>query len=170
MLVQGAAMHIAQVNIARLLVDRGDPMVADFFAAIGPINAIADVSPGFVWRLQDEQGDATSIRPWDDDRLIVNMSVWASIEALEAYVYRSAHLRVLRRRREWFERLDQRFVAMWWVPAGHLPSIDEAKARLEHLERHGPTPTAFSFRQRFPPPDLPAVVADAPAVRAARVT
>jgi hypothetical protein len=154
-----SGMHIAQVNIARLRADRDDPMVADFVAALGPINAIADVSPGFVWRLQDEAGDATAIRAWDDDRLIINMSVWATIDALEAYVYQSAHLGVLRRRREWFERLEQRSVALWWVPVAHIPSVDEAKARLEHLGRHGPTPTAFTFRQRFPPPDDP-VVAD----------
>jgi hypothetical protein len=145
-------MHIAQLNIARLRADRDDPVVSAFFAAIDPINAIADVSPGFVWRLQDEHGDATAMRPWDDDRLIVNMSVWESIDALEEYVYRSVHVGVMRRRREWFDRLEQRYLALWWVPAGHIPSIGEAKARLEHIERHGPTPVAFTFRQRFPAP------------------
>jgi hypothetical protein len=148
-------MHIAQLNIARLRADRDDPMVARFFAAIDPINAIADVSPGFVWRLQDERGDATAIRAWDDDRLIVNMSVWESIEALEGYVYQSAHVGVMRRRREWFDRLEQRYLALWWVSAGHIPSIDEAKIRLEHLERHGPTDVAFTFRQQFPAPADP---------------
>ena len=146
-------MHIAQLNIARLRADRDDPVVAEFFAAIDPINAIADVSPGFVWRLQDESGDATGIRLWDDDRLIVNMSVWSSIAALEDYVYRSAHVGVMRRRREWFDRLEQRYLVLWWVPGGHIPSIDEAKARLEHLEAHGPTPTAFTYRQAYPAPD-----------------
>ena len=143
-------MHIAQLNIARLRVDRDDPMVAEFFAAIDPINAVADVSPGFVWRLQEESGNATAIRPWDDDRLIVNMSVWASIEALEEYAYRSAHVEVMRRRREWFDRLDARYMVLWWVPVGHIPSVDEGRARLDHLDRHGPTPVAFTFRQRFP--------------------
>jgi len=145
-------MHIAQLNIARLHADRDDPAVSGFFAAIDPINAIADVSPGFVWRLHDEHGDATAMRPWDDDRLIVNLSVWESIEALEEYVYRSAHVGVMRRRREWFDRLEQPYLALWWVPAGQIPSIDEAKTRLEHIERHGPTPVAFTFRQRFPAP------------------
>ncbi len=142
-------MHLAQLNIARLRADRDDPMVADFFAAIDPINAIADLSPGFVWRLQEESGNATAIRPWDDDRLIVNMSVWESIEALDAYVYRSAHVVVMRRRREWFDRLGQRFMVLWWVPPGHRPSVDEARDRLAHLERHGPTPHAFTFRRAF---------------------
>jgi hypothetical protein len=145
-------MHIAQLNIARLRAHRDDPMVAAFFAAIDHINAIADVSAGFVWRLQEESGNATGIRPWDDDRLIVNMSVWQSVEALEAYVYRSAHVDVMRRRREWFDRLEQRYLALWWVPEGHVPSIDDAKARLEHLERHGPSEVAFTFGQRFPAP------------------
>jgi hypothetical protein len=143
-------VHIAQLNIARLRADRDDPLVKDFFAAIEPINAIADQSPGFVWRLQDENGNATAIRPWGDDRLIVNMSVWESIEALERYVYRSAHVGVMRRRREWFQHLGQRYLALWWVEPGHIPTVDEAKARLEHLDRHGPTPVAFTFRERFP--------------------
>jgi hypothetical protein len=146
-------MHIAQLNIARLRADRDDPVVAGFFAAIDPINAMADVSPGFVWRLQDDQGDATSIRAFDEESLIVNMSVWTGIEALEEYAYRSAHVGVMRRRREWFDRLGQRYMVLWWVPVGHLPTVEEGKARLEQLERHGPTAGAFTFRERFPPPD-----------------
>ena len=156
-------MHIAQLNIARLRADRDDPMVAAFFAAIDPINAVADASPGFVWRLQEESGNATAIRPWDDDRLIVNMSVWASIEALEEYAYRSAHVEVMRRRREWFDRLDGRYMALWWVPVGHIPSVDEGRARLEHLDRHGPTPVAFTFRQRFPADPAQASLGASPA-------
>ena len=155
-------MHIAQLNIARLRADRDDPMVGAFFAAIDPINAVADASPGFVWRLQEESGNATAIRPWDDDRLIVNMSVWASIEALEEYAYRSAHVGVMRRRREWFDRLDARYMALWWVPVGHIPTVDEGRARLEHLDRHGPTPVAFTFRQRFPADPAQASLAGSP--------
>ena len=118
-----------------------------------------------------ESDDATAIRPWDDDRLIVNMSVWESIEALEDYVYRSAHVGVLRRRREWFERLERRYVTLWWVPVGHIPSIDEAKARLEHLERHGPSEVAFPFRQRFPAPlDGPVPVAGSRSMSVAQST
>jgi hypothetical protein len=146
-------MHIAQVNIARLRADRDDPLVADFFAAIDAINALADASPGFVWRLQEETGNATGIHPWDDDRTIVNMSVWSSIEALQEYVYGSAHVGVMRRRREWFDRLGRSYLALWWVSPGHVPTIDEAKERLEHLERHGPTPAAFTFRHPSPAPE-----------------
>jgi hypothetical protein len=115
------------------------------------VNALADRSPGFVWRLQTEDGDATAVRGFGDDRLIVNMSVWASVESLAEFVYRGAHVEVMRRRREWFERL-RTVMCLWWVPAGHLPSVAEAEERLAHLEVHGPTARAFSFRERFPAP------------------
>ena len=117
------------------------------------MNARADNAPGFVWRLQDESGDATGIRAFGDDRLIVNMSVWESIEALETWVYRDrGHLAVVRRRRDWFEKMDA-FMVLWWVPAGHLPTVGEAEERLDLLRRDGPTPRAFTFRHRFPEPD-----------------
>jgi hypothetical protein len=148
-------MHIAQFNIARLQADRDDPAVAGFFAALDRINAVADAAPGFVWRLQEPSGNATAIRPWDDDRVIVNMSVWRSIDALERYVYRSEHATVLRRRREWFDRLGRRHMVLWWVHEGHVPSVEEAKERLEHLEAEGPGPYAFTFRQAFPAGDAP---------------
>jgi Domain of unknown function (DUF3291) len=114
---------------------------------------VADRSPGFVWRLQSEEGNATSIPVLGDDRLIVNMSVWESIDHLAQFVYRGGeHLAVMRRRREWFQRMKV-FMALWWVPAGHLPTVAEAEERLEHLRAHGPTAFAFTFRQRFPAPD-----------------
>jgi len=146
------AHHIAQLNVGILRAHRDDPLVADFMAALDPINAIADASPGFVWRLDTPEGNATAIRPYDDDRILVNMSVWESIETLHAYAYRSAHTDVLRRRREWFERFDGPSMVIWWVPVGHIPSIDEAKERLALLGRDGPTPEAFNFRETFPPP------------------
>ena len=120
-------------------------------ALLEPINAIADQAPGFVWRLQTEDGNATSIPVLGDDRLIVNMSVWESIDQLADFVYRSGHVAVMRRRREWFERIKV-FMALWWVPAGRLPSVTEAEERLAHLRVHGPTAHAFTFRQRFPAP------------------
>jgi hypothetical protein len=120
-------------------------------ALLDPVNAIADRAPGFVWRLQTEEGNATSIPVLGDDRLIVNMSVWESIDELVDFVYRSDHVAVIRRRREWFERIRLYF-ALWWVPAGHLPTVTEAEERLEHLRAHGPTAHAFTFRRRFPPP------------------
>jgi hypothetical protein len=145
------SLHLAQVNIARMRAPLDDPVMAGFVARLDEINALADGSPGFVWRLQTEAGNATYLRPYDDERIIINMSVWETIEHLSAYVYQSRHSEVLRRRREWFEKLDTPVVALWWVPAGRIPSIDEAKKRIAHLQEHGPTPFAFSFRSPFPP-------------------
>jgi hypothetical protein len=145
------AFHLAQVNIARMVEPLDSPRLAGFVAALEPINALADGAPGFVWRLQTEEGDATSIRAFEDDLLLVNLSVWASFEALGDFVYRSDHAGVMRRRREWFEPMET-YVALWWVAAGHLPTVAEAKERLEHLEADGPTPFAFTFRVPFPPP------------------
>ena len=102
-----------------------DPLMADFVAELAPINALADRSPGFVWRLQSEYGDATSIKVYDDDMIIINLTVWESIESLCEYVYKSAHYRVLRDRKRWFEKFDCPYYALWWVPAGHLPSPEE---------------------------------------------
>jgi hypothetical protein len=120
-------------------------------ARLDPVNAIADQAPGFVWRLQTEEGNATSIPVLGDDRLIVNMSVWESIDQLADFVYRGGHVAVMRRRREWFERIKV-FMALWWVPAGHVPTVSEAEERLEHLRAHGPTAHAFTFRRRFAAP------------------
>jgi hypothetical protein len=144
--------NIAEVNIALPLAPVDSPLLEEFAALLDPINALADRSPGFVWRLQTEDGNATAIRAFDDDRLIVNMSVWESIEQLTEFVYRSGHVSVMRRRREWFERIRLNMV-LWWVPEGHLPSLSEAETRLAHLRAHGPTPFAFTFKQRFATPD-----------------
>jgi uncharacterized protein DUF3291 len=150
-------IQLAQINIAHMKGALEDPVMAGFVAQLDEINAIADRSPGFVWRLQTTEGNATYLRPFDDERIIVNMSVWESIEHLRAYVYRGAHADALRRRREWFDKLGRMELAMWWIPAGHIPSVDEGKKRLEALERLGPTPFAFTFKQTFPPD--PAVIA-----------
>jgi Domain of unknown function (DUF3291) len=147
-----ASHHLSQVNIALPQEPLDSPALAEFVAGLEPVNALADGSPGFVWRLQTEEGDATGIRAFGDDRLIVNLSVWTSLEALRAFVYGGGHLAVMRRRREWFERMGGAFLALWWVPAGHVPSVAEAEERLERLRRLGPTPDAFSFRTHFPPP------------------
>jgi heme-degrading monooxygenase HmoA len=146
--------HLAQINIGRLLAPLDDPLIADFVAQLDEINALAERSPGFVWRLQTQEGNATDLRPYEDDRIIVNMSVWESIEQLKDYVYRSAHTEALKRRREWFEKFDGTFLALWWVEAGHLPTIEEAKQRLNHLHKHGESEFAFSFKNPFPPPTL----------------
>ena len=156
--------HVAQVNIGRFRAPINDPIMEGFRAQLDPINAIADRSPGFVWRLQTEDGNATAIRPYADERMAINMSVWESLEALQQYVYKSAHIGPLRDRKEWFEPIDGPILALWWVPAGHVPTLTEALDRLEHLKLHGPTRHAFTFRTSFGPPDsaseLPALDAE----------
>jgi len=147
--------HLAQVNVARARGETTDPVMAEFVARLPEINALADRSPGFVWRLQTEDGDATAVRPYQDARILINLSVWTDLRALSSYVYGSAHAAVMRRRREWFERFDRLYLALWWVPAGHRPSVAEAVARLAHLERHGPTAFAFSFTSPFEPDGRP---------------
>jgi heme-degrading monooxygenase HmoA len=146
-----AGYHVAQCNIARVRAPLDSPLLAEFVAALEPINQLADQAPGFVWRLQTEDGDATAIRPFDDDRIMVNLSVWESIEALSAFTYSTTHRDVMRRRRQWFEKVDDAYLVLWWVPSGTVPTISDAKARLEHLRRHGPSAEAFTFRSPFPP-------------------
>lgn len=141
--------HLAQLNIGRMLAPINDPAMAEFFANLDPINALADGAPGFVWRLQSESGNATDYRPYDDDMLIVNMSVWESLESLREYVYKTAHADFIRKRRHWFEKMDELFLVLWWVPVGTIPTVEEAKERLEHLRQHGETSYAFSFRRTF---------------------
>jgi hypothetical protein len=146
--------HLAQVNIALPKAPLDSVQLAGFVQQLEPINALADVSSGFVWRLQTEEGDATSVRAFGDDRLIVNMSVWSSLEALRDFVFRSAHADVLRRRKGWFEPMPELFTAMWWILVDTIPTIGEAEERLEHLRRRGPTPRAFTFREPFPAPSV----------------
>jgi len=148
-----SAYELAQLNIGIIKGPMDSPVMADFAANLERINAVADRSPGFVWRLQTDEGDATAIRPFDDENLLVNMSVWRDVESLNSYVYSSAHVQVMRRRREWFERMDKAFLVLWWVPAGHRPTITEAIEKLELLRSLGPTAQAFTFRQSFPSPD-----------------
>jgi len=148
-----SSYEIAQMNVGIIKGPMDSPIMAEFAANLDRINALADRSPGFVWRLQTEEGNATAIRPFADENLLVNMSVWRDLESLSEYVYRSAHAEILRRRREWFERMSEAYLVLWWVPAGHRPSIEEGVAKLEWLRAHGPTPEAFTFRRAFPPPD-----------------
>ena len=143
--------HLAQVNIGRMKGDLDSPVMADFVARLDEINALADQSPGFVWRLQTEAGNATYLRPYDDDRILFNLSVWERVDALKTYVYHTAHAELLKNRRAWFEQFDGSWLALWWVPAGHIPGIDEAKKRLAHLEAHGPSHFAFTFKKLYAP-------------------
>ena len=145
--------HIAQLNVGRLLAPLEDPLIDGFRALLAPINALADAAPGFVWRLQDEAGDATSIRPFEDTTVLVNYSIWETPEDLWNFAYRSRHLEPLRQRRAWFETPREPHVVLFWIPAGTRPDIEEAKRRLAHLRAHGPTPYAFTFQERFPAPD-----------------
>ena len=145
--------HVAQVNIGRIRAPLEDPIMTGFVTRLDEINALADRSPGFVWRLQTTEGNATYLRPYADDRIIVNMSVWASVEALRTFAYESPHAQLLRQRAEWFEKFSGAYMALWWVSVGHFPGIDEAKKRLAHLERHGPSQFAFTFRAISPPND-----------------
>jgi Domain of unknown function (DUF3291) len=151
-----SAFELAQLNIGVIRGAMDSPVMADFAANLERINALAEATPGFVWRLQTDEGDATAIRPFDDENMLVNMSVWRDVAALNGYVYQSAHVELMRRRREWFERMDEAFLVLWWVPVGHRPGVDEALARLARLREHGPTPEAFTFRRAFPAPDAPA--------------
>ena len=146
-----ARWHLAQLNIGRMVAPTTAPEVADFMAALDRINALAEAAPGFVWRLQTDAGNATDIHAFDDPLLLLNLSVWDSIEHLRAFTYTTAHTDVLRRRREWFERLAEAHLVLWWIPAGHVPTIAEALDRLERLRRNGPSPAAFTFRVPFEP-------------------
>ncbi|HJS39096.1 MAG TPA: DUF3291 domain-containing protein [Burkholderiales bacterium] len=148
-----SAWHLAQLNIGIIKAPMDSPVMADFAANLDRINALAEATPGFVWRLQTEEGNATAIRPFENENLLLNMSVWRDVESLGKYVYHSAHVEIMRRRREWFEHMDEAFLVLWWVPQGHRPGVAEAVARLELLRAKGPTAEAFTFRHAFPAPD-----------------
>lgn len=146
-------MHeLAQLNIGVIRAPMDSPVMAEFAGNLDRINALAEASPGFVWRLQTEAGNATAIRPFEDENLLVNMSVWRDVASLKAYVYDSAHVGFMRRRREWFELMKEAYLVLWWVPRGHRPDIAEAIAKLELLKAKGPGPEAFTFAQPFPAP------------------
>lgn len=147
--------HLAQLNIASMKAPLEDPLMSGFVEQLDKINALAEDSPGFVWRLQTEEGDATSLRAFDNPDILVNMSVWESVEALHNYVYRSAHLEVLRDKKLWFETMKDAHMVLWWIPAGYIPGVEQAKQRLQLLSENGPGPAAFSFRKRFPAPGQP---------------
>jgi hypothetical protein len=147
------AFHLAQANIGRIRAPLDHPIMDGFRTQLDPINALADRTPGFVWRLQTEEGNAMAIRPYDDERMAINMSVWESLPALQQFVYRSAHAATLRDRQQWFEPMPGPIMVLWWIAAGHIPSVAEAIERLAHLQQHGPSPHAFTFRTPFPAPE-----------------
>ena len=147
--------HLAQINVGKLKAPIDAPETADFKNNLDRVNTLAEASPGFVWRLTGEGNDATDLVAFDDPLIITNMSVWESPAALGAFVYRSGHVEIMRRRAEWFEPMDV-FMALWWVPAGHEPTVAEAVGRLALLRRKGPGPHAFTFRELYPAPDTQA--------------
>ena len=143
-------MHLAQLNIGQMKGENiDDSIMARFKARLDEINALAEGSAGFVWRLKDDTGNAMGIRAFDDPRMAVNMSVWESLESLEAYVFSGRHMEVMKNRRDWFNKMATMHMVLWWIPVGHTPTTEEAKARLEHLQEHGASKYAFSFRQKF---------------------
>jgi hypothetical protein len=151
------AFQLAQVNVARLLAPLDSEQLADFVAALDPVNASADAAPGFIWRLKTEEGNATSVKGFEWDHqgsagIIINMSVWDSQASLSTWVFGPFHRSILVQRRKWFERVSEATTALWWVDEGHEPTILDAESRVLHLRQHGPTPTAFTFKVSFAPP------------------
>ncbi|HAA27533.1 MAG TPA: DUF3291 domain-containing protein [Cyanobacteria bacterium UBA8553] len=144
--------YLAQINIALMKASLEDPMMFEFAAALDEVNAIADHTPGFIWRLQTSSGNATNIRAYPDPRMLVNVSVWQSVEQLKTYVYRSLHGDFFVRRRNWFEKYQGEHFTMWWIPVGSLPTVEEGKAKLEYLALHGDSPESFTFAKPYPPP------------------
>ncbi|MFJ2238597.1 DUF3291 domain-containing protein [Streptomyces sp. NPDC087859] len=149
-MTSAAAYELAQVNVSRLRFPLDSPELKDFVDALDPVNASAEAADGYVWRLQSEGGDATDIKVFGDDWLIINLTVWRDTNALTAFMYQGQHREMLARRREWFEKVTEAMTALWWVPAGHRPTVAEAEARLLHLRANGPTPYAFTLRTSFP--------------------
>ncbi len=145
--------QLAQLNVAAMRYPLEDPRFKDFVDALDRVNARAEASPGFVWRLKSDAGNATAIRMYDDDLLLVNLSVWESVEQLMDFVRDPEHFAIMRRRREWFEHSGVPYAVLWWVAAGHQPDVAEAQARLDQLRKAGATASAFDFKTRFPPPE-----------------
>jgi hypothetical protein len=144
------SFHLAQINIGRMLHPLDDPRMAEFVAQLDPVNRLADASPGFVWRLQSISGNATGVPYSDDPFPLVNMSVWKSLEALRDYTYGSRHVGVFRDRARWFAKMERPQYCLWWLPAGHIPTVAEGRERLEHYQAHGASPYSFWFSQCFP--------------------
>lgn len=146
------AFHIAQINVARMKgVNKEDPVMKEFTDNLDRVNELADTSEGFIWRLKDDSNNATSFSPADDVQLLINVSVWESIESLEHFTYRTFHSDFVRRRKEWFHQFGKAYYALWWIPAGQLPTLEEALAKLDKLQSNGPSSLVFDFKNRYPP-------------------
>ena len=147
-----AEYELAQLNIARMVAPLESPEMNDFVGNLDYINGLAEQSPGYVWRLQTEDGNATALRPFGEN-MLVNLSVWKDVESLGGFVYQSAQIEIMRRRKEWFKNTPEAFMVLWWIPVSHIPTVDEAKVRLDHLRVNGSGPTAFTFSKAYPIPD-----------------
>ena len=142
--------QLAQINIARMIgVDINDPIMQEFVDNLDRVNALAEQSPGFIWRLKDESNNASSFNPYDDVKVIINISVWESVETLEQFTYKTFHTDFLRRRKEWFKKMGEAHFAMWWIPKGRFPTVEEAVAKLDLLQKEGPSPAVFNFKTSF---------------------
>lgn len=150
------SFHLATSNVARMLGAYGDEIMAGFVARLDPVNAVADASPGFVWRYETEEEvpekESEEVRVFGDESILFNMSVWESIDDLAAFVYRNNHLEVLQKKSRWFEKSTRPPLVLWWIEAGHIPTVEEAKEHFDLLWRDGPSAAAFTFREKFPPP------------------
>ncbi|MEZ4494847.1 MAG: DUF3291 domain-containing protein [Dehalococcoidia bacterium] len=144
--------HVAQYNIAWLVEPFESALYDDFREALDRINRLGEAAPGFVWRHQTEDGNSTGVRVRDDDRILINFSVWEDVESLFNYTYRSGHVELFRKRTKWFSHEDTPYAVLWWIPAGTTPAVHEAEQRLALLKAAGPTAEAFTFKSRFPPP------------------
>ena len=147
--------QIAQVNVAQAKADMESELMRGFVSRLDEINALADRADGFIWRLKEDSGSATAIRVFDDPLLLINMSVWADLEALKNYVYKSLHVELIKDREAWFNKMGESHQALWWIPAGHIPSTEEARKKLEYIRKHGPSAQAFTFAKPYPMPMSP---------------
>ena len=153
--VQLSAHHLAQVNVAQAKADMESELMQGFVSRLDEINALAESAEGFIWRLKEDGGSATAIRVFDDPLLLINMSVWANLEALKHYVYKSLHVELIKDREVWFNKMGESHQALWWIPAGHIPSTEEARKKLEYIRKNGPSADAFTFAKPYPTPMPP---------------
>ena len=147
-------MHqLAQINVARMIgVNIDDPIMKEFVDNLDSVNELAESSAGFVWRLKDESNNASSFNPYNDEQIIINISVWEDVDSLEQFTYKTFHTDFLKRRKEWFMKYGQAHFALWWIKENQFPTIDEAVKRLEHYQKNGPSEHAFNFKQRYNQP------------------
>jgi hypothetical protein len=153
--IQLPTFHLAQVNVAQAKADMDSDLMQGFVSRLDEINTLAESAEGFIWRLQEDSGSATAIRVFDDPLLLINMSVWANLEALKHYVYKSLHVELIKDREVWFNKMGESHQALWWIPSGHIPSTEEARNKLEYLRKNGPSADAFTFAKPYPTPMPP---------------